>query len=138
MVQSKLDTWALQHGFKPTSVPGFSAYERVGADRAIQSLGLFRWSNTKVADAAGIPRAYLVAVLAESVALLRESFIPRIQVPLVEWPSKDQLRRSWRDVAEELDEVVTPFLDASTAVQVAALTEHLLNNERNLLRHPWA
>ncbi|GEL47061.1 hypothetical protein CHO01_21770 [Cellulomonas hominis] len=69
-------------------------------------LGLFRWGNTKHAEADLIPRAYLVVVLTHS---------GRFRLPTVVWepwlPVTDQTPRPSAEVRAEFDEVFGPALD---------------------------
>jgi hypothetical protein len=99
------------HGFRMTPEPGFVSFRRTHPDGRPQLLRVFWWSNKKIAAERGIPNAYLVVCLSLDQDEREEG---RYRLPLVDWPSPDQVRRSWRDVAKEFTRVFMDALNASS------------------------
>lgn len=93
-------------GFTFSDRPGFIGMARTTESGFVQRCDVFRWSNHKAADKAGIPRASLI------VRLTLEGSSPEFQIPLVEWPSHSQHVRPWVDVVREFREKVLPVLGA--------------------------
>lgn len=112
-------------GFEPVERPGMASFERVTSDGRRQRLSWFRWSNPKVADQQGIPRNYLVAAISTDDTDLGQipiEDVPRLRIPLVEWPSEQQAARPWGAVADDIRRVVLPILDAAPGHGYAHLT----------------
>lgn len=100
-----------RHGFVRTDHQRLIGFRRRHRDGRDQFLGLFSWSGRKIAQARGIPAAYLVVCL----GLDQAEECARYRLPLVDWPSTTQTQRPWRDVATEFKDVFIAALDADLA-----------------------
>lgn len=116
-------------GFESFEIPGFHGFRRRYGDRD-QVLLFFSWSNPKIADRRGIPRSYLVLLPFLDHG---EDECGRYIIPQVEWPSKDQKRRPWQDVADEFRQVFLPIMDAP-ADQARDMLDHHIDLDRYAIR----
>lgn len=112
------------HGFTLSPRQGFVGAGRTHPDGRAQRLDVFFWSGTRQADAAGIPRSYLVADLG-----LDAAGGPRRRLPLVHWPddpgqrvpAAQQRIRPWREVVAEFEEVFIPAMNVDLHTGYAML-----------------
>ena len=103
---------AREHGFTQDPDPGLICFRRTHPDGRQQMLRVFWWSNKKFAATLGIPNAYIVVCPGIDQDHHEDG---RFRLPLVEWPSSEQLRRSPHEVLEEFRNVFIKALDAPSA-----------------------